>query len=355
MAKKSSKGGKAKFKRILTAFILVVVVAAGITAWSFYQKVFAPNVKIASGTTSFIYIPTGSSFVEVLRLLDSKGLIKNSASFEWVANQMKYTNNVKPGKYQVRSGMSNRELVGLLRSGKQTPVRLTFSNIRTVMELAGVAGAKLEADSAAILFLMKDNEFQKLNGFTGENSLCVLIPNTYEFNWNTSAEQFYERMAKEYKKFWTEARRAKAKATGLTQNEVIILASIVEQETKKNDEKPIVAGVYMNRYNKGWKLEADPTLVFANGDFTIRRVLNEHKEIDSPYNTYKYSGLPPGPICMPAISSIDAVLNYTKHEYMYFCARDDFSGYHSFAKSYDQHLLNARRFQKEMDRRGIKS
>ena len=355
MAKKSSKGSKEKLRKIIWAFILVVLVAGGITVWSFYNKVFAPNVKMDKNSSSFIYIPTGSKFVDVMRILEDKGLLKNSASFQWVAEQMKYSQNVKPGKYQIRRGMSNRDLVSLLRSGKQTPIRLTFSNIRTAAELAGVAGAKLEADSASIIFLLKDAEYQKKYGFTSENSLCVLIPNTYEFFWNTSAEQFYERMAKEYRKFWTDKRKAKAKEIGLTQNEVIILASIVEQETKKNDEKPIVAGVYMNRYNKGWKLEADPTLVFANGDFTIRRVLNEHKEIDSPYNTYKYTGLPPGPICMPAVSSIDAVLNYARHEYMYFCAREDFSGYHSFAKTYEQHLLNARRFQKEMDRRGIRS
>lgn len=355
MTKKSAKGGKAKWRRILIAFILVLAVAGGITAWSFYNKVFSPNVKMEESSTRFIYIPTGSKFIDVLRLLDDQGLLKNSASFQWVADQMKYTNHVKPGKYQVRKGMNNRELISLLRSGKQTPVRLTFSNIRTVTELAGVAGAKLEADSGAIVLLMKDQEYQKKYGFTRENSLCVLIPNTYEFYWNTSAEEFYGRMAKEYKKFWNEQRKSKAKTTGLTQNEIIILASIVEQETRKNDEKPIVAGVYMNRYNKGWKLEADPTLVYANGDFTIRRVLFEHKEIDSPYNTYKYTGLPPGPICMPSVTSIDAVLNYSRHEYMYFCARDDFSGYHAFAKTYDQHLLNARRFQKEMDRRGIKS
>ncbi|MFN8153149.1 MAG: endolytic transglycosylase MltG [Bacteroidia bacterium] len=355
MAKKSTKGVKSKLRRFLWAFLAVIFVAGSITVWSFYNKVFSPNVKIENSTVKFIYIPTGAKFVDVMRLLNEQGLLKNSASFEWVAQQMKYSSNVKPGKYQIRRGMSNRELIGLLRSGKQTPVRLTFSNIRTVSELAGVAGAKLEADSAAILFLMKDDAYQEKFGFTGENSLCVLIPNTYEFNWNTSAEEFYERMAKEYKKFWTDTRKNKAKTIGLSQNEVIVLASIVEQETKKNDEKPIVAGVYMNRYNKGWKLEADPTLVYANGDFSIRRVLNEHKEIDSPYNTYKYTGLPPGPICMPAISTIDAVLNYVRHEYMYFCAREDFSGYHAFAKTYEQHLLNARRFQKEMDRRGIRS
>ena len=268
---------------------------------------------------------------------------------------MKYKKHVKPGKYLIRAGMSNKALITLLRSGKQTPVRLTFSNIRTVEQLAGVAGVYLEADSASIALLFHDDAYQKQFGFNGSNSICVLIPNTYEFYWNTSAEQFYQRMTKEYKVFWNQKRKDKAKEIGLTQCEVAPLASIVEQETRKTDDQPVVAGVYMNRYKKGWKLEADPTLVYALGDFTIRRVLNEYKEIDSPYNTYMYTGLPPGPICMPSISSLDAVLNYRHHDFLFFCAKEDFSGYHVFAKTYDAHLLIARRFQKELSRRGIRS
>lgn len=343
------------FRRILIAFASVIVLSVCIIVLSFYNKVFSPNVDLSSSKSRFVYIPTGSTFIDVMRLLEKQGLLKNSASFQWVSEQMKYTTNVKPGKYEIKQGMNNKELISLLRSGKQTPVKLTFSNIRTVEELAGVTGGKIEADSASIAFLLKDEAFLDKYGFNARNSLCILIPNTYELMWNTSAEQFYERMAKEYKKFWNEKRRAKAKEIGLTQVEVSVLASIVEKETRKNDEKATVAGVYMNRYLKGWKLEADPTLVFASGDFSLRRVLNEHKDIDSPYNTYMYTGFPPGPICMPSVSSIDAVLNYSKHEYMFFCAREDFSGYHSFAKTYDQHLLNARRFQKELDRRGIRS
>ena len=339
---------------MLIAFVGVILISGLVLTWSFYRKVFAPNVT-GKSSTQYVFIPTGSRFIDVMRILESKGLLENSASFQWVAEQMKYINNVKPGKYQVRRGMNNRELVALLRSGKQVPVKLTFSNIRTPEELAGAVGGKIEADSAAILFLFRDKAFQEKYGFNNENSLCVMIPNTYEFKWNTSAEEFFERMTKEYKKFWNEKRRGKAAAIGLSQTEVCILASIVEKETRRNDEKAVVAGVYMNRYLKGWKLEADPTLVYASGNFGLRRVLNEHKEIDSPYNTYLYTGLPSGPICMSAVVTVDAVLNYQKHEYMFFCAKDDFSGYHSFAKTYEQHLLNARRFQKELNRRGIKS
>ncbi len=204
--------------------------------------------------------------------------------------------------------------------------------------------------------LMKNETFLKSYGFDSDNCMALFIPNTYEFYWNTSSKMFVERMASEYKKFWNPSSKSRRLLKlNFTQTQVSVLASIVEQETSKNDEKRHIAGVYINRYKKGWKLEADPTLIFAVGDFTIRRVLNIHKEIDSPYNTYLYTGLPPGPICIPSISAIDAVLNYEKHEYMFFCAKDDFSGYHSFAKNYSDHLLNARRFQNELNRRKIKS
>ena len=358
MAKKKKSSGKKSsggLKKFLIAFVAVVVFAGLITAYTFYTKVFSPNIVLQGKSSTFIYIPTGSKLNDVITLLNKDGMLKNSASFEWVAQQMKYDSNVKPGKYRITSGMSNKEIIGLLRSGKQTPVRLTFSNLRTVEQLAGIVGSKIEADSAEILFLFKDDAYQSKYGFTGSNSLAVMIPNTYEFYWNCSAEQFYEKILKEYQKFWTNDRLQKAKLAGLSPTEVSALASIVEQETRKVDEKPTVAGVYINRLRKGWKLEADPTLVYALGDFTVRRVLNEYKEIDSPYNTYMYTGLPPGPICMPSISSIDAVLNFKSHDFLFFCAREDFSGYHAFARTYELHMQNARRFQKELNRRGIKS
>lgn len=341
------------FIRVLYAFIGVVFVAGAITAYTFYRKVFAPNTVLKHHAVEFIYIPTGSTFVDVLRILQKEDLLRNSESFTWVAEQMDYKKNVKPGKYQVKSRMSNKDLISLLRSGKQTPVKVTFNNVRTVEQLAGTVSKRIEADSNSIVNFFRDEYIQKTYSFTPQNSMSVLIPNTYEMYWNTSAKEFFERMAKEYKKFWTDTRKQKAKDIKLSQTEVSTLASIVEQETRKNDEKNMVAGVYMNRYTKGWRLEADPTLVYALGDFTVRRVLSAYKEIDSPYNTYMYTGLPPGPICIPSISSIDAVLNYSKHNYMFFCAKDDFSGYHSFAKTYNDHLLNARRFQKALNRRGI--
>jgi UPF0755 protein len=271
------------------------------------------------------------------------------------SEQMKYPGQIKPGRYKLFAGMSNRSLVSKLRSGEQSPVRITIGIMRTVQELAGLVSRKIEADSSSIVFVLKDKHFLELHGYSVDNSISIFIPNTYEFYWNTSAEDFVDRMMTENKRFWNSDRLTKLRMMGLERQDVMIIASIVEQETRKNDEKAIVAGVYLNRLRKGWKLEADPTLVYALGDFSIRRVLNQHKLVDSPYNTYLYAGLPPGPICIPSIRSIDAVLEDNRHPYFFFCARADFSGYHTFARTYEEHLRNARNFQRELDRRGIRS
>jgi UPF0755 protein len=341
-----------RFKKIITLTVLIVVMLIGYVGYDIYRKIFSPNVFPKQ---TYVNIPTGSDYIDVLAILIEKNIVKNKSSFDWLARKMKYDKNIYPGHYKLTPGMSNKDLITLLRSGKQTPVHFVFNNIRLPAELASVISRTIEADSVSIMKLFDDDLFLKQYGFNSKNCIAMFIPNTYEFYWNTSAKKFMERMAKEYKAFWNPSRNLKANITGLTQTQVSVLASIVEQETQRIDERPLIAGVYLNRYNKGWKLEADPTLVFALGDFTIQRVLNQYKMIDSPYNTYMYAGLPPGPICIPSISSIDAVLNYSHHEYFYFCARDDFSGYHSFAKTYDQHLANAKRFQKELNRRKIRA
>lgn len=348
--KKISKG-----KKIAFSLVIVLLLSLFFMGYGFYKRVFYPNVTLEDKNEQFIYIPTGATFIEVLNILSSHHLLQNQASFEWVAEQMKYKTQVKAGKYLIRRNMSNKELVGLLRSGKQVPVKVVFNSVRTKEQFASVISSQLEADSAAIMGLLGNKEYLSTFGFNDTNCLSMFIPNTYEFYWNSSAKKFLGRMAEEYKKFWNVNRKEKARQIDLTQTQVSILASIVEQESQKSDERPKIAGVYMNRLRKGWKLEADPTLVYAVGDFTIQRVLNIHKEVDSPYNTYLYAGLPPGPICIPAINAIDAVLNYSRHEYMFFCAKEDFSGYHSFAKNYSEHLLNAKRFQNELNRRKIRS
>lgn len=339
--------------KILFSLFILAIIASGIIGYKFYRMIYQPNVVLGEKKTEFFYIPTGSSLPDVVNSLYEKNFILNRNSFEWVADKKKYRNNVHPGRYLLRAGMNNEELIDLLRSGKQEPVRVTFNNVRLKPELAGIISMYLEADSAHIMQMLEDADQCKKFGFNRENILCMFIPNTYEFYWNTSSVEFFQRMNDEYIRFWDNERKAKIKKTGLTEVQVSVLASIVQKETSMNDEKPRVAGVYLNRIKDDMLLQADPTLIFALKDFSIKRVLNIHKETESPYNTYKYKGLPPGPICIPEISSIDAVLNHEKHDYYYFCAKDDLSGYHNFAKTYAQHCLNASSFQKMLNKQKI--
>jgi UPF0755 protein len=350
--KPSSKKSFSSWKKITAVVLVIILCLGGFSVWELYSLVYRPNVGFTEGDKYF-YIPTGSEFQDVSNALVQQGIILSQTTFDWVAEQKKYKLNVKPGRYLLGNGMSNNGLVNLLRSGEQDPIMVTFNTVRFKEDLAGKVGKFLESDSTQIIELLNSSDFVSKYGFNTTTFLTLFLPNTYEFYWNTSAEQFVERMATEYKKYWTAERKQKAKKLGLSQSDVSILASIVQKETNKNDEKPTVAGVYLNRLKKGMLLQADPTLVYANKDFTARRVLNWHKKIDSPYNTYKYKGLPPGPICLPSISSIDAVLNAKPHNYLFFCAKADNSGYHSFASTYREHLKNAREFQRELNRRKV--
>jgi UPF0755 protein len=286
-------------------------------------------------------------------MLYKNGTIIHRESFERLASIMKYPDHIKSGHYILKEGMSNKQIISKLRAKQQDPVKLVFNNIRIKEELAGHIAEQLETDSVSLLKLLNDADYVQKFGFTTDNIISMFIPNTYEVYWDISPEKFIEKMHKEYMAFWTDKRKARLKEIRLTELEAITLASIVEKETNQNDEKPDVAGVYMNRLRDGWLLQADPTLVYALGDFSIKRVLNVYKTINSPYNTYMYIGLPPGPICLPSISSIDAVLNYRNHDYMYFCAREDFSGYHNFAVTMNEHLLNAEKYQQALNQKGI--
>jgi UPF0755 protein len=270
-----------------------------------------------------------------------------------MAVKMNYPNHIKAGKYMLRDGMSNRELIHMLRSGKQVPVKVIFHNVRFKKDLASEISNQIEADSISLLELLNNKTYLNNYDLNPQTVMSIFIPNTYQFYWNTSSEEFFERMLKEYKHFWNESRTQKSEQIGLSPKRVSILASIVEEETQKNDEKRTIAGVYINRLNKGMLLQADPTVRFALGNFLIKRILNKYKEIDSPYNTYKYLDLPPGPICIPSISSLDAVLNYQHTDYLYFCAKEDFSGYHNFARTLEQHNRNAQRYQQALNRAGI--
>lgn len=341
-----------RFLWVTVIVLLLIVAALGIII---YKKIYTPNILGAREDKQFLFIPTGSDFEDVISILEGKKILINEKSLRWTASKMKYDVNVKPGKYLLKPSMNNKELISLLRSGKQLPVRVIFNNIRTKEQLALIVSEQIEAKSYALLNLMNDPDYVKRLGFTPDNILAMFIPNTYEFYWNSTADKFLQRMKKEYDKYWTVQKLDLAKKINFTPSQISVLASIVQMESNKEDEKPIIAGVYINRLKKDWKLEADPTLVFALGDFSISRVLRIYKEIDSPYNTYMYNGLPPGPICLPTMSSLNSVLKYVSHNYMFFCAKDDFSGYHSFASTYEQHMVNARKFQKALDRRGIRS
>jgi len=332
---------------------LILFLALAGAAYILYSIVLKPNVWTPNDESVAITIPTGSDFEDVKLILYAKGLVVNRKYFEWWAEKKKYPQLVKPGKYLIQSGMSNNELINLLRSGEQVPVQLIFNNVRDIYQVAQKVSQQIEADSAAIVDLITDSTYLTLLGLNNETASVLFIPNTYEMYWNTSAEGFIKRMHEEYIKFWSGSRTSKARSIDLTIPEVVTLASIVEKETNKDDEKPQVAGVYINRLKAGWRLQADPTVIYALNDYSIKRVLNKHKEIKSPYNTYLVAGLPPGPICIPSIASIDAVLNYDHHNYLFFCAKDDLSGYHVFAKTNRQHAKNAKKYQEALNKMGV--
>lgn len=314
---------------------------------------YQPNIKLNEKTEQFIYIPTNSNFSDVVRILSDEGMLIDKNSFEWVAERKKYKFNVKAGRYFINREMNNNELTNLLRSGEQTPVKVTFNHLRTKEQLAGKISTQIEADSIAIINQLRDTSFLLETGLNNDNINCLFIPNTYEFYWNTSAKAFLNRMQQEYEKFWNKERITKAAKIRLTKFEVSALAAIVEMESYKKDERPIIARLYLNRLEKRMKLQSDPTVIFAIGDFSIRRVLTKDLKINSPYNTYLNKGLPPGPICLPSINAIDAVLNASKNDYLFMCAKEDFSGYHNFAKTSREHSKNAKKYRRALNKRNI--
>lgn len=303
----------------------------------------------------YVCIPTGSSFEEVVAILKMGGFINNEADFRWLAEKMNYKKEkMRAGRFEIAPGWSNRELIQRLRNGEQSPVKVVLNNERLPEEVAGTVAKFIEADSFSLLRTFRDPAFLGKIGYKPETLLTAFIPNTYEMYWNTDAEGFVNRMLKEHDAFWDkDNRRAKARALGLSEAEVYTLASIVERETNANQEKPLIAGVYLNRLKIDMKLQADPTSVFATRDFSTRRVTEFHTSYDSPYNTYVYKGLPPGPISMAAIPTLDAVLNPQPHNYLYFCAKPDESGTHAFAETFAAHKVNAARFQAYVRQRGL--
>lgn len=334
----------------------MVVFSVVLTSFSFYfyQLFFGMNILTEENDRNrIVLIDNDDTFDSVRNYLYEAQIIQDALSFSFVAKVLGYQELVKPGIYELAPKMTNLETVRMLRAGDQVPVDLTFNNIRLKEELAGKITKTIGLDSLTFLQKLNDPEVHEKYGFDEKNIISMFIPNTYQVYWTISADELFDRMYNEYQRFWNEDRKAKAKAMGLTPLEVSTLASIVQAESIMADESSTIAGLYLNRLQKNMKLQADPTIKFALGDFAIQRILTKDTRVESPYNTYKYAGLPPGPINLPTIQNINAVLNYEEHNYLYMCAKEDFSGYHRFAYTLTEHNRNARLFQQALNQRLI--
>ena len=333
---------------------IITGVAAGVLLIAVYFGfiLFVPNISPKTDKTAYLLIPENASYADVMSQLDSKADILSTFSFNQAVKLMRF-NVIKSGRYKIEKGTGNFRLIRNLMNGRQTPVSLTFNNIRTKEQLAGRLAEQLMPDSVRILNMLNDSAFLSKYDLNPTTSIAVFLPNTYEILWNITEQKLFERMNKEFTKFWTDSRKQKAAAIPLTPVEVCTLASIVDEETNTKNEKAVVAGLYINRMNHKMPLQADPTVKFALGDFTIKRILFGHLKTNSPYNTYKYLGLPPGPIRIPALETIDAVLNYYKSDYLYMCAKETLNGEHNFAATWAEHKLNAEKYQKTLNERGI--
>ena len=341
-----------KIVRLVVLSGAVIALIFGLLA---YNNFISAN-QVPALDDPWIEIPTNSSFDEVVDLLKSKGVVTNETSFRWLADYMEYKRDpMRAGRYKLEEGWTGIQLIRHLRGGKQSTMRVVLNSARMLDDVAGKSAKFLEMDSSDIMGAFNDKDYIRGLGYSKQTLMSIFIPNSYDVYWNSSPTQFVERMKKEHDLFWDkDGRRQKAEALNLSPEEVYTLASIVERETTKNDEKRRMAGVYLNRLRKGMLLQADPTAVFARKDFAARRVTDYHITFDSPYNTYMYKGLPPGPISMASIASIDAVLNGERHDYVYFCAKGDGTGYHNFAKTLAQHNRNAATYRANLRKRGLR-
>jgi UPF0755 protein len=350
MTEKKATPKSGVFKKFIIALVVIIVISLGVTCVIYYLNYFGPNV---TDKHEYLYIRTGSDYAEVYKTLRDSDMLKDSTTFSWAAQHMNYTDRVKAGRYKLKPGMSNRALINMLASGTQDPVTLSFHTMRLKKQFAVFVSKKIEPDSTAILNLLDSASFVKQYGFTTDDVLTMFLPNTYQLYWNTSPEKFFKKMHTAYDEFWTPERKQRAAEINLSPIQVSILASIVDAEALHDDEMPTIAGLYLNRLKKGIKLESDPTVIFALQDFTIHRVLNKDLKVISPYNTYINTGLPPGPVMMPSINAINSVLDYQKSDYLFMCAKADFSGYHAFATNQADHLKNAHAFQEALTKRHI--
>jgi UPF0755 protein len=350
MTTQENRQGLKMSTKIILVILFAVLCVGGYIGLKLYKIFFAANV---TGNEKYLYVRTGSDMNDLMKELSYKDVLIDPNTFAKAAEKMDLAGALKPGRYGMRKGMNNRSIINMLKAGNQEPVKLKFQNIRKKENFAAYLAANLEPDSLKFISVLDSTALLEKYGFNTDNSYVMFIPNTYEMYWNTSASEFFDRMRKEYDKFWTAERKEKAAALNLDPVQVSVLASIVDAEALYDKEMPIIAGLYLNRLKKGILLQADPTVIFANNDFTVKRVTNSLLRVDSRYNTYKYAGLPPGPIMMPSINAIDAVLNRDENNYIYMCAKEDFSGYHNFAVTVQEHERNAKKYRDALNQRKI--
>ncbi len=330
-------------KKIIITILILIAIAAAYIGW----KIFGPTLH--SPTDKYLYIKTGSNYQDVKNNLLQKEIITSEFLFDKLAKQAKYDKLVKAGRYEITNGMSLYNLIRMLKSGSQAPVRLVINKLRTKEDLAKKIGQQFECDSLDAISFLNNNDSLKNYGLDTQTVMTAVIPNTYLINWNYSFKKLFSTLKKEEEKFWNKERKQKAADKKLAPAQVYIMASIVEEESNKLKDKPLIASVYINRINKGMKLEADPTVKYAMRDFGLKRILYAHLSYPSSYNTYQNTGLPPGPICTPSAQTIDAVLDAPQTDYIFFVAKPDFNGYSNFASTYTEHLKFAKAYQQALD------
>ncbi len=352
--KKSSKESSPKTKRIILVVCGLLIISVGIFGYIFYTNFLQSNTNPNIKRDVFIFIKTGSTLEDVEKMLKEKDILLSVSSFDFAAGWMNYKSNIHAGRYLLRPHANNKNLIKVLKSGVQVPYKLSFANIHTRQDLAGRLSQQIEADSLALLNIMQSDSFKTKYNLDNENLLSFFIPDTSAYLFTTTTNEIMNSFTRNYFDFWNEENIHKAKSLGLSKAQVSTLASIVDRESYRDSEKPMIAGLYLNRLlKKHIKLEADPTVIYALGDWTKQRVYTRDTKVNSPYNTYKYEGLPPGPICIPSVTSLNSVLNYTHHDYLFMCAKEDFSGYHNFAKTLQEHEQNSKRYSAELKRRNI--
>lgn len=338
-------------KRIILLLSAVMLLAGGATVFYIYRQLTTP---VSTCADYRIFITSSDNQNSVLTSIRNSDPEARTKVLDYLLKQRDYNGHIRTGCYTIPQGATPKQIANILASGAQTPVRLTINSTRTVSQMARAISNQIMIDSAQVASRLNSPTLLDSLGYTPATVFCMIVPNTYEVYWNISADALIKRLVKERDRFWNAQRQAKAKEIGLSEQQVVTLASIIEEETAMSDELSIVAGLYMNRLHKNMLLQADPTVIFALGGERPKRVLKVHLEVDSPYNTYKYPGLPPAPIRFVSTRSIDAVLNYARHNYLYMCAKEDFSGYHNFTSSLSQHNANAARYQRALRNAGIR-